>query len=245
MIPTTEQVERLRERLRLNTPILAIYDAAPDETFAPTVEAKGSNCIFSFYEDWLAGCTIVIRKGEGHGCGGGQRALGLEKKYPPFMAHFLTDGVGAPKGEGLRANADLAKAFLDSARPPDVASGTILIGPLRLPRWDAVRSLTFLVDPDRLSALMTLSAYWSADTRLVSAPFSSGCGMMLRELEAEGEADRPIIGTTDIAMRRFIPSEMMSLTVSPKRFQQMLGFPEDCFLYRAWWNELMDGRRKA
>lgn len=241
MTPTQDAVDRLAERLRLRTPILAVYDAPPRDAFDPLINAEGSVCCFAYYKRWLRGETLVLHKGGG-GCAGAHRALGLEKTYPPHMAHFLTDGVGAPMGEGLRARADLAQAFLDQAKAPELSGDTVLIGPLRLGEWPAVRSLTFLVNPDRLGALMTLAAYWSADTRLVSAPFSSGCGFLWRELTAQG--DHPVIGATDIAMRRYLPPDVMTFSVTPARFEQMLTFPDDCFLYKDWWGELMDYRGK-
>jgi hypothetical protein len=243
MAPTTEAIERITERLRLGTPILAVYDTEADERFTPFTEARGATCCFAFYNHWLNGETVIFRKGGG-GCGGAQVALGLKKDYPPYMAHFLTDGKGAPMGEGLKAAPEIAQEFLDNARPPDVASETVLIGPLRIEPWDAVRSVTFLVDPDRLSALMTLSSYWSADTRLVSAPFSSGCGMLWRELTYGGE-DRPVIGGTDIAARRYLPPDIMVFSVTSSRFEQMLTIPDGSFLDKEWWNNLMKHRRRA
>jgi len=35
-----------------------------------------------------------------------------------------------------------------------------------------------------------------------------------------------------------------TLTVTPARFEEMLTFPDDCFLYKNWWNDLMDHRQK-
>ena len=242
MPPTTEAIERLAERLRLKTPILAVYDSAADEAFAPFTEARGSTCCFAFYNHWLNGETVVFRKGGG-GCGGAQVSLGLKKDYPPYMAHFLTDGKGAPMGEGLKATPEIVQEFLDQAQPPDVSVDAVFIGPLRIEQWDAVRAITFLTDPDRLSALMTLSSYWSTDTRLVSAPFSSGCGMLWRELTYAGE-DRPVIGGTDMAARRFLPPDIMSFSVTPSRFEQMLTFPNGSFLDKEWWNNLMEHRQR-
>jgi hypothetical protein len=155
------------------------------------------------------------------------------------MAHFLTDGVDAPKGEGLKVNASTAQAFLDQAKAPPVTGDSVVIGPLHLVAWDRVRSVSFLADPDRLAALATLAAWWSPDTRLVQAPFSSGCGHMWREVIAD---DRPILGGTDLAMRRYLPADTLLFSVSPARFEQMLSFPEDCFLRLAWWAELARAR---
>jgi hypothetical protein len=243
MKPTAKAIERLREKLRLETPLIGVYDSAPDPSFGPMIEAKGRTCRFAFYQHWLKGKTLVLRK-DGGGCGGGQIALGLKKEYPDYMAHFLSDGKGAPMGEGLKAGPEIVQEFLDKAESPDLSGDTVLIGPLRLDRWDSVRSVTFLVDPDRLAALMTLSAFWSPDTRLVSAPFSSGCGMLWRELEYEG-IDRPVIGATDLAMRKYLPPEVMAFSVTPARFEQMLSFPDDSFLDKEWWNDLMDHRERT
>ena len=226
-------------KLRLTTPLVGVYDATPSAAFAPLVETDGTSCCFSHYPQWLKGETLVLSRG-GAGCQGAYRALGLVKGYPPHMAHFLTDGVGAPKAEGLKATPEIAQDFLDRARPLEVTSGYILIGPLRVEQWDALRSVTFFVDPDRLGAVMTLAGYWSADN-VVAAPFGPGCALMWRELVEDGR-DRAVLGATDIAMRRHVPPNVLSLSVTPQRFEQMVSFPEDAFLNHAWWNDLMDSR---
>ncbi len=240
--PTPAGVARLKDKLRLSTPLIAVYDARPSDAFAPLVEAGGTACCFAYYGRWLAGETLVLEKG-GAGCPGAHRALGLEKQYPAYMAHFLTDGAGAPKGEGLRATPEIAQAFLDVARPPDVAGNTVLIGPLRLAEWGAVKSVTFLVDPDRLAAVMTLAGYWS-ESDVAAAPFGSGCGFLWRALDG-GTDERAVIGATDIAMRRYLPPDTLTLTVRPAHFAKMLTVPEDSFLYRSWWNDLVDARARS
>jgi hypothetical protein len=90
---------------------------------------------------------------------------------------------------------------------------------------------------------MTLAGYWSSDQGLIFAPFSSGCGLLWREMENEGN-DRPVIGCTDIAMRRYVPPEILCMTVSPGRFEQMIGFPDGAFLNKEWWNDLMNARER-
>jgi hypothetical protein len=157
------------------------------------------------------------------------------------MANFLTDGKGAPMGEGLKESPALAQEFLDRAKAPVQKGDTILIGPLRPDKWDTVRSVTFFVDPDRLAGVMTLATYFSGPDDYVRGPFSSGCGLMLRELESQ-EKDAAILGTTDLAMRKYLPPDILALTVTPARFEKMLSVPDDSFLFRSWWNDLMKSR---
>jgi hypothetical protein len=249
MPPTPEKIDRLVEALRLETNIIAVYDSETGDAFEPTVGAKGRTCCFAYYKRWMKGTTLVIERGAGgfdhpmNGCPGAQAAFGFMEEYPPFMAHFLTDGEGAPMGEGLKATPELAQEFLDRARPRPISSDAILIGPLRVEQWDSVRSVTFFADPDRISALMTLAAFRSSGPDFIHAPFSSGCGLMLRELENQ-ERERAVLGCTDIAMRKHIPPEILCLTVPPGLFEQMVDFPDGAFLNKEWWNELMQHRGK-
>ncbi len=92
---------------------------------------------------------------------------------------------------------------------------------------------------------MTLAGYWEAEN-VVAAPFGSGCSFLWRSL-VEGGVDKAVIGATDIAMRRYLPPDILTLTVSPGRFDRMLDFPDEAFLNRGWWNDLMDyrGRREG
>lgn len=246
-----QKVERLIKALRMDTPIIAIYDTEPSDAFDPMTEAKGRACCFAFYRKWEKGETLVVKRAEEgsfqspkQGCPGMQSSFGFAKGYPPWMAHFLTDGKqGAPIGEGLKATPQLIQEYLDQAIPPKRSGDHVLLGPLKPAHWDKVKTVTFFADPDRLSALMTLSTFWSSDPNEILAPFSSGCGLMWREM-SNADRDRPIIGCTDIAMRKYVPPGIMSLSVSPARFEKMIDFPDDTFLNREWWKDLMDARKK-
>ena len=68
---------------------------------------------------------------------------------------------------------------------------------------------------------------------------------MMWEVFNTHEKDRAVIGCTDIAMRRYVPPEIMCLSVSPRRFERMVNFPEGAFLTRSWWNALMDQRERG
>jgi hypothetical protein len=250
MGPSLERVERLIHALRLEMPLLALYDSDPEKAFEPLVHAAGRACCFAYYERWRRGETLVVSGGDGdfdhpsRGCPGMQRAFGLCAEYPPWMANFLTEGKnGAATGEGLKATPEIAAGFLERVRPMRPAGGHVLFGPLRLEAWEKVRSVTFFADPDRLSALMTLASFWSADPDEIAAPFSSGCGLLWREM-ANLDRDRAVLGCTDIAMRRYLPPDILCLTVAPERFARMVDYPDSCFLEKKWWRELLESRRK-
>jgi hypothetical protein len=240
--PTERAIERLRGYLRLTSPIIALYDSPPAPEFEPIVEPKETDCCFSYYPRWVAGETLLLKKG-GPGCPGGHRAFGLETTTPAFMAHFLTDGVGAPAGEGLRAAPEIAQVLIDGTKAVANASGHVLLGPLRLSQWDLVRSVTFFADADHVSGLGTLAGYWSANRDVVVAPFGSGCFALLGALGQYEDDDLAVLGGFDIAMRRHVPEGLVTLTISPARFAKMLTFPEESFLSKPWWNDLMKLRQ--
>jgi hypothetical protein len=241
--PTESAVGRLRSHLRLTTPLIALYDTVPSPEFEPLVHPKDTDCCFSYFEHWISGETLVVKKG-GPGCPGGHLGLGLENTPPPFMAHFLTDGVGAHAAEGLRATPEIAQALIDQARPVRNQSGHVLIGLLRLEKWDFVRSVTFFAGADVLSAVTTLAGYWSGDKDIVAAPFGSACSSLLRALgEYEDDDDPAVLGGLDVAMRRHLPEDMLTLSVSPARFAKMLTFENDSFLNKPWWNDLTRQRQ--
>jgi hypothetical protein len=67
--------------------------------------------------------------------------------------------------------------------------------------------------------------------------------LLWRALTEDGQ-DRAVLGATDIAMRRYLPPDILTLSVTPQRFAQMLSFPDAAFLNRSWWNDLMDYRER-
>ncbi|MGE5362297.1 MAG: hypothetical protein ACM3NQ_25040 [Bacteroidales bacterium] len=68
---------------------------------------------------------------------------------------------------------------------------------------------------------------------------------MLRALGEYEEVDPAVLGGLDVAMRQFMPENLVALTVSPTRFAKILTFPEDSFVFKPWWTELMRLRKAA
>lgn len=66
--------------------------------------------------------------------------------------------------------------------------------------------------------------------RLLS-PFGSGC-MELLPLFEDLNVPQAIIGTTDIAMRRFLPPDIMAFTATKPLFEQLFALDERSFFYK-------------
>jgi hypothetical protein len=119
----------------------------------------------------------------------------------------------------------------------------VLLGPLRVEGYPYLKSVTFLANPDQLSVLLLGAQYHSApgDPPPVIAPFGSGCMELIPLFE---DLDRPqaIIGATDIAMRHYLPPDLLAFTVTRPMFQRLCGLDERSFLHKPFLERLRKAR---
>ena len=196
-----------------------------------------------FYKNWQKGDTLHITK-DTFGCGGaGSYLFSVDVRTREDLINFLVDG------EGLKASHEIMARWVEKRRTYQPEHPNILIGPLREAQYEYLRSIIFFVNPDQLSALMIGAQYNSApgDPPPVIAPFGSGCSQMLPPFD-DLNIPQAVIGATDIAMRQFLPPEILAFTVTKPMFKQLCELDEKSFLYKPFWKNLMKARehtRKA
>jgi hypothetical protein len=229
----------LIEKTGLTTPLVGFYDAPDPAPFAPLVKpGRGERqCVFAFYEQWARGKTLHITEKHA-GCRGANRWLcGVEAMSRADFVTFLADD------EGLKASHDLMNQWLDYYKPYRQEHAHILVGPLRAEQYEHLKSVTFYVNPDQLSLLVLGAQYNHApgDPPPVVAPFGSGC-MQLLPLFEDLDVPQAIVGATDIAMRRFLPPDVLAFTVTKPLFEQLCALDERSFLYKPFWQRLRKAR---
>ena len=230
---------KLIGKLELEIPLIGFYDSPDTERFEPVVQpAKtGHDCIFSFYEQWLKGKTLHLTK-QNYGCGGaGHWICGIEGRSREEYLDFLVNT------EGLKASFELMDKWLDHTKPYRQEHQHILIGPLKTDQYHYLKTITFFVNPDQLSALMIGAEYNMSpeDPPAVIAPFGSGC-MQMSALIGDLSKPASIIGTTDIAARKYIPEKILAFTVTRPMFENLCELDERSFLFKSFWKELKLGR---
>jgi hypothetical protein len=228
--------ERLRERIDLEIPTLGFYDAPDPSLFEPLAVPAPGQCVFSFYRDWIRGTTLHITR-EHYGCGGaGHWMWGAEVRSRREFVEFLVDG------EGLKASPELMEKWIDAARPYRAEHAHLFVGPLRTEAWPYLKTATFIVNPDQLSALAIGAQYHSApsDPPAVIVPFGSGCSQ-LNPFSDAGIAQASL-GATDIAMRQHLPRDMLALTVTKPMFARLCSLDERSFLYKPFLERLRKAR---
>ena len=226
----------------IRLPLLGFYDAPDPVPFAPVVAPKAgsSTCLFAYFKRWLAGDTLHLTRQQ-HGCGGAGRALcGVQARSREDFIRFLVDE------EGLKSSHALMGAWLDHDRPYQQEHDHLLIGGLRASQYEYLRSVTFWVDPDQLGLLMLGAQYHSGppDPAPVLAPFGSGC-MQLVTLFTDLDRPQAVVGATDIAMRRYLPPDVLAFTVTRPMFEQLCALDERSFLHKDFWKRLQAARRQT
>jgi hypothetical protein len=231
---------KLIEKIGINFPLIGFYDAPDVSFFRPLVSPKPGNkaCVFMFYKNWQKGETLHITK-DNFGCGGaGSYLFSVDVRTREELINFLVDG------EGLKASHELMARWVEKRRTYRPEHPNILIGPLKDAQYEYLKSITFLVNPDQLSALMIGANYNSVpgDLPPVIAPFGSGCSLILPPFDDPG-IPQAVIGATDIAMRQFLPPDVLAFTVTKPMFKQLCELDEKSFLYKPFWKNLMKARK--
>jgi hypothetical protein len=228
---------RLKTRLDIETPVIGFYDAPDTAVFAPHVSPQGRQCVYEFYRNWLRGETLHLTK-DRYGCGGaGHWMWGVQLRTRKEFLKFLADD------EGLKVSRALMEKWIDASKPYQAEYPHLFLGPIKDEAWAYARSISFLVNPDQLSALAIGAQYHSApeDPPPVIAPFGSGCSQFLpfKDLNIAQAS----IGATDIAMRQHLPPNMLTFTVTRAMFKRLCELDERSFLYKPFLERLKKSRR--
>jgi hypothetical protein len=238
-VPVQPSAERLIEAMELHTQLIGLFDAPDPTAFEPLTEPEpgGRACCFAFYDEWMMGRTLHLTA-ETAGCGGARHWLfGERTRSRQEYIEFLVDT------EGLKASHTLMGRWLDHHRPYHPEYPHLLLGPLRADQYRYLKTITFYVNPDQLSLLITGAHYHHApgDPPAVLAPFGSGCMEMVTLFEDLGRP-QAIIGATDIAMRQYIPGDLLAFTVTKPMYEALCELGPNSFLNKPFWARLKRAR---
>lgn len=237
MIP---RADTFIEKLDLKLPLIGFYDAPDPGPFEPliTPEPRKHTCLFKFFENWIEGNTLHLTESN-FGCGGcGYWIFSRDTRDREDFVHFLTNE------EGLKDTTELMERWLENEKPYKPQHPHILVGPLREDLEEYLKTITFLVNPDQLSALIIGAQYFYAPgdpVPPVIASFGSGC-MQLLPLFKDLDFPQGIVGATDMAMRQHLPREILAFTVTLPLFRQLTLLDERSFLYKPFLRNLKASR---
>lgn len=208
-------------------PVVAFYDAPAETPFENCIEIKptGHVCFFAHYKNWMQGKTLRITK-DNYGCGGcGTWLFNDQVKSREDYIKFLADD------EGLKANHDLMGKWFDDAKRYEPEHGAVFFGPYNPQFGQFVKSVTFFINADQLSLFILAANYFASpeDPEPVKAPFGSGCMELLPKFDSL-DYPQAIIGATDLAMRKYLPPEILAFTVNMPMYENLCKIDEESFL---------------
>ncbi len=198
--------------------------------------AKGRVCVFS-------------RKTSG--CPGGGTGLGFGNCYVGFpIDRLLSTGgeAGLPngasfdmgEGERFHASPEITERWIQALPFRDAPTEYIVFEPLRLVSDEERPALVIMfVNPDQLSALVTLAGFRTGAIDASVSPWGAACQSILFA-HAEADTERPsgVIGFFDISQRGKVARETLTYTMPYRLFAEMEDSVEESFLRTHAWLEL-------
>lgn len=232
----------ITDKLSIDLPLIGVYDAPHNANFDRVIEplAHRKICIFAYFSAWMRGQTLKLTS-LNFGCNGsGYWLFGKESRDRMEFVNFLANE------EGLKCSNEVMSNWLDSTLPYKSKHKCIYIGPLKNTMANYLKSVTFFVNPDQLSALLISANYFSdgSGENPVEIPFGSGC-MQLMSLVSNNDRPKASIGATDLAMRKYLPKNVMAFTVNPSMFDMLCSLGKDSFLEKPFLKNLTDFRKST
>jgi uncharacterized protein (DUF169 family) len=171
------------------------------------------------------------------------RAIGEAMAQSPGGARLADDFL---HGERYLKNPETVKRFLDALPIQEIPAKYVCVKPLGEAdaETDAIKSVTFFVEPDQLAALVVLANHLHPEREPVRFPFAAGCqviGIMGYE-ELKSETPRALVGLADLSARRtvrpLLGENVFSFTAPWPVFLEMEASVDGSFFQRETWASL-------
>ena len=243
---------RITEILGLKQSPVAILltNTKPDNAIQFKEGQRG--CVAAMLTAAAKGRTAVLDRAT-YGCPGGGTGLGFGNCYTGFPIDKLLSTGGKAElpnggtfdmGEGERffESPEFASRWMNDLPYRDVPTEFIVCKPLDLVAEKEELSLVMMfVNPDQLSALVTLAGFRRGAINATTSPWGAACqSIMFAYAEAESDNPRGVIGFFDISQRGKIAKELLSFTMPISLYEEMEAGVEQSFLNTNTWQKLRD-----
>jgi uncharacterized protein (DUF169 family) len=216
------------------------------------------------FKEGKQGCVaaMMLTAAKGHvavfdrrtfGCPGGGTGLGFGDCYAGFpITRLLSTGGraefanGRPfdmgEGERFHASPEVTERWVRALPYRDVPTQYVVFKPLdRVGDGEKVSLVIMFVNPDQLSALVTLAGFRTGDVNAVVSPWGAACqSILFAHAEAQRGSARGVIGLFDIAQRHKVDRETLSFTMPFAMYLDMEADIDESFLSTDAWHRLQE-----
>ncbi len=231
------------------------------------------SCVMFSFAAAVKGREAVFSR-ETYGCWGGGVGLGFGNRYVDFPGgeecfhYFLSSGntnsshgrtvgeqLGGPgmeefqddflKGERYLKGPEQVASFVKNLPIIDIPARYVILKSLdKVLESDNLQTVTFLANPDQLSALVVLANHGRGTYDNVTIPFAAGCQAIGILPYAEGKKDLPraVVGLVDPSarknVRKLLDHDLLSFSMPLSLYQEMESNVDDSFLFRNTWKAI-------
>ena len=187
------------------------------------------------------------------GCPGGGTGLGFGNCYVGVPIDQLLSTGGKAElpngqtfdmGEGERffESPEVASRWMNDLPYREVPTEFIVCKPLdQVAEGEEVSLVMMFVNPDQLSALVTLAGFRRGAVNATTSPWGAACQSILFSFaEAESDNPRGVIGFFDISQRSKIAKELLSFTMPISMYREMEASFDNSFLNMPLWQKLRE-----
>jgi uncharacterized protein (DUF169 family) len=209
-------------------------------------------CVAAMLLTATKGRTVYFDR-ETFGCPGGGAGLGFGDCYSRMgfpIDRLLSTGGTAQLGNGqvydmregerFHRTPDITKRWLAEFPFRELPTKYLIVKPLaEVSETDPIALVQWHVNPDQLSALVTLAGFERGSVETATAPWGAACQSIAYALaEAERPHPRAVIGFFDISRRHQVERDILSCTVPFALHKEMESAVPDCFFVTEPWQKL-------
>ena len=146
------------------------------------------------------------------------------------------------EGERFFESPEVTARWANALPYREVPTEFIVFKPLdKVEETESVSMVLMFVNPDQLSALVTLAGFRRGSINATVSPWGAACqSILFAHAEAESPDPRGVIGFFDISQRRKIDKELLSYTMPYRMFLEMESSVDDSFLSTTVWHKLRE-----
>ncbi|HPQ69093.1 MAG TPA: DUF169 domain-containing protein [bacterium] len=243
---------KIAETLALKQSPVAILltDTKPEK--ATQFKEGSMGCTGAMMRSAAKGRVVVFDR-KTSGCPGGGTGLGFGNCYTGFPINRLLSTGGKAElpngytfdmkeGERFFESPEVTDRWLIALPYRDVPTEFIVFKPLdQVAEGEDVSLVLMFVNPDQLSALITLAGFRRGSINATVSPWGAACqSILFAYAEAQRETPRGVIGFFDISQRGKLEKELLSYTMPYRLFLEMESSVDDSFLKTHMWDELRE-----
>lgn len=207
---------------------------------------KGSGCITPLIFKSAQGKTIAFDENTtGWPCS--SFYLGYSDWIFPGIEKFLSNEVvHGREPERFMKDPDTAKRFVETFIPESKRQGAVVFKPLeQFAGNEKPEVIIFFANPDQLSALVFLIQYAAPDEERIVTKMASACISIFTspmKYAQKGEK-RAVWGLHDISVRKLMPKELMTLTLTYDLLTEVYENMNDSFIQTENWKRIKSRNR--